>query len=74
MSHLIQYENGIYKRQDDAGIVLNKNIGDYVKRGELLLTIYYNHLDDESDKIYLAKKVIQIGKKVEYNLVDEIIS
>ena len=74
LSHLIQYENGTYKRQDDAGIVLNKNIGDYVKRGELLLTIYYNHLDDESDIISLAKKVIQIGKKVEYNLVDEIIS
>lgn len=57
-----------------AGIVLNKKIGDYVEKGELLATIYTNKSNYENVKDDVKNSFIIVEEKVQPNkLIYEVI-
>ena len=49
-----------------AGIILNKKVGDYVKEGETIATIYYN----KEDKLENSIKMILDAYFIEENKID----
>lgn len=49
-----------------VGLVLNRKIGDYINKGEILLYIYTNK-DDNEKEIELIKKSYVIGEKEDIN-------
>ncbi len=70
----LQKVDGEFVRQDDCGIVLNKELGDYVKSGEVLLCAYYNKLDNKEEIVYKLNKVYQLGTKIiEQKLIEQVI-
>ena len=74
IAHSLQKIDGKIIRQDDVGIILNKNVGDYIKNGEKIMTVYYNQLDDKDELIEEIKKSFCVGKKPKTaKLVDSIL-
>ena len=63
LSHLLQQKNEAITRQDDVGIIFEKMIGDSIKIGDKLATIYYNDCDNLSDIAERLKNAIKIGEK-----------
>ncbi|HAJ78083.1 MAG TPA: thymidine phosphorylase [Clostridiales bacterium] len=61
--HDMQKVCGKIIRQDDVGIILSKSLGDKVKKGELLLTAYYNELDDLKNIELQLNSIYKIGRK-----------
>lgn len=55
-----------------AGIIINKNIGDYIKKGDTLMTLY---TDKELEKKYLSPNAFKIEKenKEKQELIYEVI-
>ena len=55
-----------------AGIIINKNIGDYIKKGDTLMTLY---TDKELEKKYLSANAFKIEKenKEKQELIYEVI-
>ena len=73
-AHDLQKHNGLIVRQDDVGVVLNKKIGDKVKCGEKLLTVYYNNIENINEVKTKFKDSFKIGNfKREVKLVEEVI-
>lgn len=65
LSHLLQQKNGVITRQDDVGIILHKMLGDCVKSGDKLATIYYNDCDNLSLIAEKLKNAFKIGEMPE---------
>ena len=63
IAHNLQKVNGQILRQDDVGIILNKNIGDHVDIGEKIMTLYFNQIDDRDEVLEQIKRTYSIGKK-----------
>ena len=73
-AHDLQKQNGVLKRQDDVGAILNKKIGDPVKKGEKLLTFFYNNIDNVEEIAKKFKSAFVIGNFVKsVNLIEEIV-
>ena len=64
-AHLLQMKNGIMTRQDDVGIILGKMLGDKVKIGEKLATIYYNDCDNLQEICNGLENCFEIGNHAE---------
>lgn len=74
MVHKAQFVDGKLMRQDDVGIILNVQIGSEVKKGDKLLTFYYNFLQDETEtKNALQNAIVIGGKKIETKLIEDVI-
>ena len=63
ISHNLQKKDGILSRQDNVGIILDKMLGDNVKVGDKLATIYYNDCDNIDLLGQELKNCFAIGKK-----------
>ena len=63
IAHNMQKVNGKIIRQDDVGIILNKEFGDKVNKGEVLLTAFYNKCDDIDGLKNELENIFKIGKK-----------
>lgn len=63
VAHDLQKINNLIVRQDEVGIILNKQIGDRVKLKEPLLTVYYNKLDNIDDIKEKLNSVFKISVK-----------
>ena len=62
IEHDLQKVKGKFVRQDDCGIILNKQSGDCVKKDEMLLCAYYNNLDNKQEILEKLDKVFEIGQ------------
>lgn len=74
LSHKLQFFDNIYTRQDDVGFILNKRIGDEVKKGDLLLTCHYNKIQDKQEFVKQLNSCFVIDdKKKRMKLIDCVI-
>lgn len=46
-----------------VGIILNKRVGDFIKKGELLATIFYNNIDKGENALNTLDNIIKIDDK-----------
>lgn len=70
---------GRLKKEDvidySAGIVLNVNVGDKVKKGQLLVSLYSNSIEKielQKDRVFNAIKLTE-SPDIKYELIYEII-
>ena len=71
IGHDLQKKNGVLIRQDNVGIILNVQLGDTVKAGQKLATIYFNDVDDINEIASKLEKCFKLGtKQVKPKLVD----
>ena len=74
IAHDLQNVNGKIVRQDDVGIVINKEVGQKVDLKESLMTVYYNKLDDIEMIKQRLSSVFEIGLKPhKTKLIDSIL-
>jgi pyrimidine-nucleoside phosphorylase len=71
ISHDLQKIDGVVKRQDDVGIILNVKLGDKVNLSDKLATMYYNNLDDLPELAKRLKNCFVVGKKPKKNKLIE---
>ncbi|MBO7508298.1 MAG: thymidine phosphorylase, partial [Clostridia bacterium] len=73
-AHDLQKYDGVLERQDDVGVILNKKIGDEVKVGEKLLTIYYNKLNNIQDIVKKFQSAFSFGNIIKtVNLIEDVV-
>lgn len=53
----------------NAGIILNKNIGDYIKKGDVLC-YYYGSKDIDINYLYSAFKISMFNKKIKNTIIE----
>ena len=61
--HNLQKLNGVTVRQDDVGIILHCELGDFVNCDDKLATIYYNNADGLSNLQTELEGAFVIGRK-----------
>ena len=71
---LMQYTANKFVKQNDCGIILNKEIGDYVEKDEILFSIYFNELDNMKEIQKKLGEVYKLGKvKIKQKLIEGVI-